>query len=249
MTPFNAIILGLAAYGAVAAHAQTIESYVAPQALFPSESNYQGRVPAPLDAFDAPNGQKIGSIQIARPQCLVSSDKNKNDEACVFPLPVVYQATGKPKVSIVQMAEWSYETMGMLSYKPSIQQGGDAWSQVQHANGSVWVKTKKEEVHAYEDVAYLVDNIKTFCTEPGSQCTPVDSTVAKEMSRVTLAIGTCYDSPYTVVDRVMERGKRYYKLSIENLDPDEKTSLPSPIYVPTRNTDGSHTGHFFSRGC
>lgn len=172
MQSFNAIIFSLAASSVVIANAQTIESYVAPQDLFPSESSYQAHVPAPLDAFDGPNGNKIGVIRIAKPHCLTTP--KKNDTGCEFPMPIVYQAIGKSKTSNVEIMEWTYETMGMPSYKPSIQKDGNTWSLVKHENGTVWVKTKKDDVHAYEDIAYLVNNIKELCLEPGNQCTVVD---------------------------------------------------------------------------
>lgn len=240
--------LGLFA-ASMAQAAKPIESYIAPPAQFPAESNYGSRTPSPLAAYDKPRGTLMGHIRLENPKCLAMTDPQKEVAGCEFPLTFTYKAMGAPTLHKVELAEWSYETMGMTSYSPSVKDADYAWSQVQHAAGVVWVKTKKEDVHPYEDVAYLVPSILELCLLPGEQCRSVDAGVTKEMQRVTALVETCFDSPYSVVDRVTKNGKRYYKLSIENLGEGKSTSLPHVVYVPTRNPDGSHTGEFFSRGC
>ena len=229
--------------------AKPIESYIAPPAQFPAESNYGNRTPSPLAAYDKPRGTLMGYIRLENPKCIAMPDSQKEVAGCEFPLTFAYKAMGQPVLHKVELAEWNYETMGMTSYTPSIPDGEFAWSQVQHASGSVWVKTKQADVHSYEDVAYLSPSISELCLLPGEQCRLVDAGIIKEMQRVTTLVKTCFDSPYSVVDRVTKNGKRYYKLSIENLGEGALTSLPHIVYVPTRNPDGSHTGEFFSRGC
>lgn len=226
-----------------------IESYIAPTAQFPAESNYAARTPAPLGAYDSVRGTLIGHIRLENPKCLTMPEKSKEKAGCEFPLNFVYKPMGSPTTHKVELAEWSYETMGMPSYKASVQDGAYAWSQVQHAAGAVWVKTSPDAVHLYENVAYLVPDLVQLCKEPGGQCTAVTPAIQKEIERVTAVVETCFDSPYSVVDRITKDGKRYYKLGIENLSEGTPTTLPKTIYVPTRRPDGSHTGEFFSRGC
>ena len=103
-------------------------------------------------------------------------------------------------------------------------------------------------MRAYEDVAYLVNDLTDLCLTPGGACTKATAQDAEEMKRLAPLV-SCYDNPYTVVDRVTKGGKRYYKLDIENLSADVTTQLPHPIYTPTNNPDGSNAGSFFSRGC
>lgn len=244
----NPALLAIA-FLASTVHASTptapIESYVAPAGQFPAESNYGGRTPAPLAAYDAPKGTLVGHIRLERPDCLRPSKSDAPQ--CTFPHHFVYKPMGKPSIGQVQLAEWGYETMGMVSYTPSVKDGDHAWSQVRYTGGSVWVKTRMSEVHPYEDVAYLTNAIEVFCASPGARCHPVSHEERTEMKRFA-NLTTCYDTPYTIVSRVMHAGRRYYKLDI-NTSAEHKTTLPHPIYVPTRNPDGSHTGGFFARGC
>ena len=226
-----------------------IESYVAPPEQFPPESNYKARIPAPLAAYNAPRGTLVGHFVLKNAKCLITSKPPNKAQDCMFPLPFVYKALGSSIAQTVELAEWGYETMGMISYAPSVKDGAYVWSQVQHAAGTVWLKTTSSAVHPYEEVAYLVKNIAVLCLAPGEQCTPVDAAINAEIKRVTAVVKTCFDDPYTIVDRVHKDGKRYYKLSIQNLSKTEATMLPRIVYMPTRNTDGSHTGMFFSRGC
>ncbi len=226
---------------------RAIESFVAPPALFPPESSYDGKVPPDLPAFDRANGRRVGSIALARPECIAMAQDRQEAVGCTYPLGFVYKTTDALQAYPVPVKEWSYETLGFPSYRASIFQGHETWSEVQHAGGAVWVKTAAKDVHPFEELAYLVPNIAMLCTQPGEHCHPVLPAHHREIARVATLTGTCYNSPYTVVDRVTKRSKRYYKLDIENWQ--GKSFLPRPIYVPTRNADGSHAGEFFARGC
>lgn len=247
LEPFLAFALLMACNVQASTPPAPIESYVAPPAQFPAESQYAGRVPSPLAAYDGPKGALVGHIRLEKPDCLRANLPTSEAESCTFPLGFVYKPMGRPDLSPVEIAEWGYETMGMPSYTPSIKDGTYAWSQVRHQNGSVWVKTQWAHVHPYESVAYLVEDLPQLCKAPGTQCRAVSSKDAAEIKRLANLI-TCYDSPYTIVDRITHKGERYYKLDIDTSG-EHKTTLPHPIYVPTRNPGGGHAGTFFARGC
>lgn len=225
----------------------TIESYVAPPGQFPAESNYAGRIPAPLAAYDGPQGTLVGHIRLEDPACVLTPPPANEAERCTFPPSFVYKPMGKPTFSQVELAEWGYETMGMPSYAPSVKDGPYAWSKIQHKSGTVWVKTLWEHVHPYESVAYLVEDLPQFCTGPGTGCRAISAQDTAEMKRLASLI-TCYNSAYSIVDRITYKGTRYYKLDIDTSG-EHKTTLPHPIYVPTRRSDGSHFGDFYARGC
>lgn len=229
---------------------RSIESYIAPSDVFPPESNYAGRAPAALSAFNKPNGSRVGEIKMQNPACVNLPEAGKEAQDCTFPPVFVYQPVGNgaSKTYPIELAEWAYETLGIPSYAPTMKQGKDAWSRVEYPDGHVWVKTLATEVRPYEDVAYLVNEIDRFCLSPGDACTKATAQDEAEMKRLAPLV-SCYDNPYTVVDRVTKSGKRYYKLDIDNLSFAVKTKLPRPIYMPTHKPDGSNAGSFFSRGC
>ena len=72
---------------------RAIESFVAPPALFPPESSYDGKVPPDLPAFDRANGRRVGSIALARPECIAMAQDRQEAVGCTYPLGFVYKTT------------------------------------------------------------------------------------------------------------------------------------------------------------
>jgi hypothetical protein len=204
-------------------------------------------VPPALAAFDKPRGKRVGEIRLESPKCLTEPASTEGSESCSYPLRYVFAREGSANATNVEVAEWSYETLGLVSYRPSIPQGRTLWSALETDQGVVWVQTDAGDVHPFERVAYLVQDFSVLCEGPGLKCSPPAAGMGAEMARLA-AETTCYDNPYSVVGVIETQGRRYYRLELENLE-GRPTSLPHPIYVPTRNASGQHTGDFYSRGC
>ena len=226
-----------AALALEAACAPAVEAYVAPPSLFPLEGDYQGKPPGVIQAYNADRTSSIGEIT-GRQNC-----KEGNCD-------IVFELTlkGSHRRISVEVAEWNYETVGLVTYEPSIFSAGKAWSPLNTSVGKIWIQTDASDVHRFESLVSTVPNPLQWCSSPG-QCSKTSQAFLNELDRVA-ALVTCYDNPYTVTSVVTHNRKRYYRLDLPKPLPfGVTTNLPTVGYVPVYNRDGMHTGTFFSRGC
>lgn len=237
MTALRLLLAAALTAAAARPLAKPIEAYVSPPELFAIEGNYEGRTPRPLDVYDSQRAKVVGRIE-ARQGC--------EGDFCtwVFELRL---ATGK--ASRLEVEEWSYETLGLVTYADPVQAaGGQVWSRLDTPLGAFWVRTPKVQVHRFEELVSVVEDPAVWCTQPG-RCAKTPSAVAAELKRLAPQL-SCYASPYQVEGTVTVAGKRYYRMVLPQPLPDDvRTSLPAQAFVPVRDAHGEHTGTFSPRGC
>lgn len=228
-----------------------IEAYVAPPSLFPVEGTWQStpeapREPyAPLEAFDKMEGAVIGRVVVAKPHCLDGAEHPTGCDGAGQ----AFLKTSDGRQRVVPIEMWSYDTMGLVTRKPSVVRGGHAWSEIAYTGGTFWVRTAAADVHPYEmEVAY-VENPEMWCTAPGKCAAP---TPAMRAALKTLDghFVNPNGSPFEVEERVLYKGKAYYRVKLAQLEDGwTRLGLPTTGFVPTRDTAGKHTGTFLPKGC
>lgn len=233
------LLLAAPLMAAALAAARPIEAYVAPLAMFPPEGNYQDGEPSPLVVYDSTRRRTVGLIKRRKP-C-------GPQEECAYVFELELSAGGKTQR--LEVAEWRNETVGLLSYRPSLPAAdGQRWSSLETPLGQFWLRTKSDDIHRYEALVHVVERPLVWCLSPG-KCTAVNSTTALEIERVASQV-SCYASPYQVTGIKQQGGRRYYQLELAEPLPDGlSTRLPRKPLVPTRDARGGHTGTFYARGC
>ncbi|MPR05670.1 hypothetical protein [Microvirga tunisiensis] len=232
-----------------------IVSFVSPGHLFPVEGTAfyrrdlatQPEQYRPLPAYDSSNGAQIGDVRMLNAQCVNDADADE----CAIGYAWYLQLLDGTRYRL-SVAEYSYETHGLVSYSPSLRTGETTWSVIVFAKGSFWVATADAEVIDYEDQVHLIDHLDTWC-DALDQCGPVTPEMNAEMLRVhrgELRTSSCYPQAYEVDSVVAGRGTRYYKVNLVDFDEGvPPLNLPKSGFVPVRTLTGGHTGTFYPRGC
>lgn len=231
-----------------------IEAFVSPGHIFPVEGTTffsRGANPSPesyrpLLVYDKPAGRAIGEVRLSNPHCVSESPPAGCEQGLEWRL---HLASGKSVA--LATAEYSYGTDGLVTYSKSMTAAGALWSLIEYRGGTFWVKTAKEDVAVYEELASYVEDFEQWCTAPG-RCAKPDAALQQEFSRLKsgeINIMGC-DQGYVITGVVTYVGQRYYKLERPGLDPSSaRTILPETGFTPVRNRAGRHTGYFSARGC
>jgi hypothetical protein len=234
---------------------KAIVSFISPGHLFPVEGTvFSSRKDPllsetyrPLAAYDKPHGVRIGDVKLANVECIGSWTK----PSCGQGFDWYLQLEDGQRHSLA-VAEYSYETSGLLSYAPSVPAQDGVWSEIPFPHGSFWVVTPAEAVITYEQVAYLIARFDQWCSAPGS-CTPVSQQMADEVQKVAegkFQLLGCFQEAYSITGIVGVNKERFYEVTLSAVEQNSpEPQLPKSGYIPVRNLDRSHTGTFYSRGC
>ena len=228
---------------------RTIEAFVSLESLFPVEGTHWVTPYRPVPAYASPQGAVVGKVIIANPQCVSAAEAVQ--AACGdFLQPVLVLNDGGRHDLPTQ--EWSYETDALVTYAPAVVRGAVHWSQIEYAGGTFWIATSKKEVRPWEEVSSVVEKFDLFCSQPGS-CTAPSAAMLADVERMRegkFEVSTCYPEPYEIEERVVVRGKAYYKVKLPEFTGRARPrNLPATGYIPTRLKNGQHTGTFYARGC
>ena len=224
----------------------TVEAYVSPPQLFPSEGS--PRAPyAPLDAFDHPSGRIIGQVVADLAPCPAGDDG---------------YACGAPRAWHIKLKDGrrlelhhemvGYDQESLVTYRPPVRASNKVWSQIDYEGGKFWVQTLPGETSDHESLATWAEDMDTWCPNPG-QCAPLTPSMRAEIARVVKGeyqLASVSQQPYHIDGIVKRGGKRYYKVSLYESDKGmPRPALPKTGYIPTRRKDGSHVGQFSPKGC
>lgn len=232
-----------------------IEAYVSPGHLFPMEGTVFMDRDEPtkrvdykaLPAYADRGGQQIGEVRLARPDCVGQEQLR----ACADVTPQWYLETARGKYPL-EVAEYSYETAGLVSLHPVAKSGAVSWSRIDYIGGHFWVRTSTSAVFEHERLAHAVGDFDTWCRAPGD-CGPVPRDMAQEVAKVAAGkyeLEGCYGEAYEVKEVVTTLSGRYYHVTRANVIAGHPVpNLPAAGFIPTRDRSGKHTGVFYSRGC
>jgi hypothetical protein len=253
---FAAVVsLALAAV-AGSAHAQApVTAYISPGHLFPVEGTlFQERgenlTPSryrPLPAHAGPGGARIGEVRLERPECVGP----EQPPTCAGSVPQ-WRLHTEQGSHVLEVAEYSYETLALVTRYPVVRRGARTWARIDSAGGAVWVAVPAASVFLHERLAHVVGDFDSWCRSPG-QCAEVPPTIRAEVARVAAGafeLESCYPEAYEIQAVVATSGRRYYRVTRAPVRANSPApALPREGYVPVRKRDGSHTGSFYPRGC
>lgn len=249
--PLLLALVSAPTFASQAADPRPVESFVAPSHLFPMEGTAfmdEAGNPvayAPLAAWDAPGGRRLGEVRLEQPGCVLKPDAKECAQGLRWHL-----QTSSGALHAVPTREFRYEGAGLVSYVPSVRLGKEVWSRIEYARGSFWVNTPA--VVPYESLATVITSFDLWCARPG-QCAAPSKEMLAEVARVDngeFRVAGCYSHAYLAEGIVTHGGKRYYRASLVEIEPGAKQpKLPRTGFVPVRRVDGTHTGDFYSRGC
>jgi len=152
----------------------------------------------------------------------------------------------------VAISEWGYETNGIELYAlaPVPDDATHIWGRARADGREVWLKLPLTELHMYEELATLPQDLSVTCTAPG-QCAVATPEFLADIEKSKGQVMSCYDEAYTITGRAAAEGKNYYELTRQELTGGAEAfpHLPEKMYIPTRNAEGGHTGYFYPRGC
>ncbi len=216
-----------------------VEAFVSLPSLFPRDGVFapDGTHPyRPYPAFASPDGVQIGHVESSFGACKADCDVAN-----------AYLVTPAGKRHALSLDYMRDDTHALLTYEPPVVACAMAWSKIRFANGAFWIKTLRHDLHRFDDLATLVNHFDAICTRPG-QCRPLPAPMRNQLDR--LAIHGCVDLPYEIARVITFKGKRYYKLRLQKTDADAPLrKVPAINYIPTRNSDGNHTGMHEPHGC
>lgn len=224
---------------------RTVENFISPPQLFASEG--APRAPyAPWPVFDRPGGKAIGRVTADLESCPAAGPS----DPCGYPRAWWFERSDGRRFAL-HTDEVSYEQPALVSYRAALRKGSTSWSHIEYEGGAFWIRTPNDDVSSFESVAYLIENIETWCTQPG-QCQPVSAAMRKEIGRVKageVQLG-CGDEIYSIKGIAHRGTRRYYKVElIEARQGTPPLNLPNAGYIPTRRHTGEHAGTFYARGC
>lgn len=221
-----------------------IENFVVPPELFPG-GELPGAHYSPIPAYDRPFGKRIGKVSV-QTECTQKTD----DGECWYPLQRLFERYDGRRFQLEQ-GEVDYEEPALVSYHRAVRNGDKAWSQVEYAGGAFWIETDATAVRNYESLTSWINDVETWCTEPGV-CQPVNGAMRAQIDRVKageIQLG-CGDVIYNITGIVHHGASRYYKVELIEEHPAPPTlKLPKTGYIPTRRHNGEHASTFYSRGC
>lgn len=244
------------------AETRPVEAYISPGHLFWHDFWHEdgaelSKIYQPLTAYDKPNGKEIGKVVMSKPQCFSKTIQALSSEDYM----ALCEDAGKHSLVIGSKSytlftdEYGYEESGLITFSPVILAGDGAWSSIEYKKGKFWVYTLLKDVYYYEERAFLIGKFDTWCSDLG-KCAPLSKTMKNEMLKLKPEgqdaghFAGCYQEVYEITGLAKFGDKNYYQVKMAELTENApKVKLPLTGYIPTRNTDGSHTGYFFARGC
>lgn len=227
------------------AFTRPIENFISPPQLFASGG--APRAPyAPWPVFDRPAGKAIGRVTADLEPCPAAGPS----DPCGYPRAWWFERSDGRRFAL-HTDEVSYEQPALVSYRAALRKGNTSWSHIEYDGGAFWIRTPNADVSSFESLAYWIEDIETWCPQPG-QCQPVPDAMRKEIGRVKageVELG-CGDVIYDIHGVVRHGARRYYKVDLIEATPGTPAlNLPKTGYIPTRRHNGEHAGAFYARGC
>lgn len=188
-------------------------------------------------------------------------DRVGPDHPCT---PLVWRRKGHPDIPL-ETELWSTDTFGLVTNLPLRTAGGFTWARVLTKGNKrgPWVKVPSDHAYSWESLARKPsDELKVICTKPDrNTCQAAHSGWRKDLSLAHQAILKTIQSHRYLslmnvynIESIHHDGRyRYYRLELEAQLGDLlqreapeilplQRSLPQTIFIPTRNSDGTHSG-------